>query len=96
MAEAGRWSTAAAVAAWRWQLDGGGSGRCHRCHAAAAHCRGCKEETLAGTAMAGAQTTLNNQLNAVVATAMDTATMTAMMMITMKRKVMMAAAAAAA
>jgi hypothetical protein len=50
-------------------------------------------KTLAATAMAGAQTMLNNHLNAVAATATETARMTATTT-TMKTKVMAAMAAA--
>jgi hypothetical protein len=52
-------------------------------------------EKPSATAMAGAQTTINNQLKAAAVTAMETATMTVMTM-TMKRKAMAAAAAEAA
>jgi hypothetical protein len=52
------------------------------------------QKTPAVTVMAGAHTTINNQLKVAAATAMDTATMTATKM-TMKTKTMAAAAAAA-
>jgi hypothetical protein len=51
-----------------------------------------RRQTPVATVMTGAQTTLNNQLNAVVATATKTATMTAMMT-TMNTEVMAVAAA---
>ncbi len=52
-------------------------------------------KTPAATAMAGAQTTINNRLKAVAATATETAAMTAMTM-TMETKAAAVAAAAAA
>jgi hypothetical protein len=85
---------AAASAASGRQRNGSGYG-CGRHHRAATACRHSGDKDTAATAMAGPQTTINNQLKATVARAMETATLTATMM-TVKTKVTAAVAGAAA
>jgi hypothetical protein len=76
-----------AAAAWRRQLGGGSLGA-----AAATAATAVATKTPAVTAMAGAQTTINNQLKAVAETGMEMVTMTAIMT-TMKTKAEVAAVA---